>query len=228
MCGRFTQHYTWQQIHAFLSVFGPPQNLRPRFNIAPTTLVDMVRLDAAGRRELVRGVRWGLVPYWWKKLLKDLPATFNARVETVADKPVFRGACRSRRCIVPASGFYEWTGPKGAKQPHIFVDAQGEPILALAGLWERWRDPATGEDVLSCTLIVTHPATWMMPYHDRMPVLLQQTEIDRWLSGEMDAKELHPASESALREWPIDRRINKADVGDDDPTVLEPIESGPL
>jgi putative SOS response-associated peptidase YedK len=92
----------------------------------------MVRHDFEGRRELVRGVRWGLIPNWWKKPLKDLPATFNARVETVSEKPMFRGAYVNRRCVVPASGFYEWTGPKGAKQPHIFVDAQGQPILALA------------------------------------------------------------------------------------------------
>jgi putative SOS response-associated peptidase YedK len=119
-----------------------------------------------------------------EKSLKELPTTFNARVETVAEKPMYRGAYRARRCVVPASGFYEWTGAKGDKQPHIFVDAQGQPILALAGLYERWRDPETGDHIPSCTLIVTEPTKWMLPYHDRMPVLLQQAEIDRWLSGE--------------------------------------------
>ncbi len=228
MCGRFTQHYTWAQVHDFLNVTGAPQNLQPRYNIAPTTLIDMVRHNAQGERELVRGVRWGLIPNWWRKPLKELPAAFNARVETVDEKPMFRGAYRSRRCVVPASGFYEWTGKKGDKQPHIFVDANGAPILALAGLWERWHNPETGDDVLSCTLIVTEPTHWMLPYHDRMPVLLRQEAIDRWLSGEMTKDELHPASESALREWPIDRRVNKADAGDDDPMTIEPIESGLL
>ncbi len=228
MCGRFTQHYTWQQFHEFLSVIGAPQNLQPRYNIAPTTLVDMVRHNAEGQRELVRGVRWGLIPNWWKKPLKDLPAAFNARVETIAEKPMFRGAYRSRRCVVPASGFYEWTGKKGEKQPHIFVDAQGAPILALAGLWEKWRDPHSHEEIISCTLIVTEPTQWMLPYHDRMPVLLQQAEIDRWLSGKMSAAELRPASESALREFPIDRRINRSGDGDEDPMTIEPIESGLL
>ncbi len=225
MCGRFTQHYTWQQVHEFLSVTGAPQNLRPRYNIAPTTRVDMVRHDIDGHRELVRGVRWGLVPVWWKKPLKDLPATFNARVETVAEKPMFRGAYAKRRCVIPASGFYEWTGAKGDKQPHIFVDSAGRPILALAGLWDRWPDPESGEDLLSCTIIVTGATEWMTPYHDRMPVLLQQAEIDRWLAGDMAAEELHPAAESALREWTIDRRVNKSGAGDDDPTLLEPLES---
>ena len=100
-------------------------------------------------------------------------------------------------------GFLRVDRKKGDKQPHIFVDANGAPILALAGLWEGWRNPDTGEDVLSCTLIVTEPTHWMLPYHDRMPVLLQQEAIDRWLSGEMTKDELHPASERALREWPI-------------------------
>ncbi len=86
MYGRFTQHYTWAQIHEFLSVIGAPQNLQARYNIAPTTLVDMVRDDAEGRRELVRGVRWGLIPNWWRKPLKDLPAMFNPRIETGHEK----------------------------------------------------------------------------------------------------------------------------------------------
>jgi putative SOS response-associated peptidase YedK len=103
--------------------------------------------------------------------------------------------------------FYEWSRAKGDKQPHIFLDAQGQPILALAGLYERWHNPETGEHILSCTLIVTEPTKSMLPYHDRMPVLLQQAEIDRWLSGKMEASELHPADEGALREWPIDRGI---------------------
>jgi putative SOS response-associated peptidase YedK len=100
MCGRFTQHYTWEQVHAFLSVIGAPQNLQARYN---TTLVDIVRHNVVGQRELVRGVRWGLIPNWWRKPLKELSATFNARVKTVAEKPMYRGAYRARRCVVPAS-----------------------------------------------------------------------------------------------------------------------------
>ena len=88
-------------------------------------------------------MRWGLVPYFWKKSLKEVPATFNARAETVAEKPMFRDAFKRRRCIIPASGFFEWTGEKGGKQPHLFTAADGSPILAFAGLWDRWIDPAT-------------------------------------------------------------------------------------
>jgi putative SOS response-associated peptidase YedK len=129
MCGRFTQHYTWEEVHAFLNVFGAPRNLQPRYNIAPTTLVDVV-FSSEQWRELTQ-MRWGLVPGWWKKSLQDLPAAFNARAESVADKPMYRDAFRQRRCIIPASGFYEWTGEKGQKQPHLFTAADGSPILAL-------------------------------------------------------------------------------------------------
>ncbi len=223
MCGRFTQNYTWAEVHEFLSVFGPPRNLRPCYNVAPTTMVDAVRFDAEGRRELVK-MRWGLIPSWWSKPLKDLPATFNARVETVATKPMYRDAYRKRRCVVPASGFYEWTGTKGNKSPHLFSDAAGAPILALAGLWDRWRDPSSGEDVFSCTLIVTEATEWMTPYHDRMPAVLVQSEIDRWLRGEMSAEELHPAPEAKFSRHRVSPRINRTGQGDDDPTIVDPVE----
>lgn len=223
MCGRFTQHYTWAEVHAFLSVFGAPQNLQPRYNIAPTTWVDVVRATEDGERELVR-MRWGLVPAWWKKPLKELPSTFNARAESVAEKPMFRSAFRSRRCIIPASGFYEWTGEPGAKQPHLFTAANGSPLLAFAGLWEAWRNPETREEVLTCTMIVSGASSWMESYHDRMPILLEPSQFDRWLDGEMTAAELHPAPGEALREWPVSRRLNRTGQGDDDPTIIEPVE----
>jgi putative SOS response-associated peptidase YedK len=220
MCGRFTQHYTWSEVHAFLSLLGAPQNLRPHYNIAPTTNVDVVRLDREGRRELV-AMRWGLVPFFWKKTLKEMPATFNARAESIAEKPMFREAFKRRRCIIPASGFFEWTGEKGDKQPHLFTAADGSPILAFAGLWEKWRDPATAEDVLSCTIIVSGASAWMMPYHDRMPVLLRAEDFDAWLNGTLGADALKPAAENALREWPVSKRVNRTGVGDDDPTIIE-------
>jgi putative SOS response-associated peptidase YedK len=218
MCGRFTQHYTWQQVHEFLSVIGAPLNLRPRYNIAPTTEIDVVRL-AEGRRELVR-MRWGLVPGWWSKALKEVPATFNARAETVADKPMFRTAFRQRRCIIPASGFYEWTGERHTRTPHLFTAADGSPVLAFAGLWDRWRDRATGEDVLSATIIVSGASAWMQPYHDRMPVLLIPDQFDAWLSGAAGPEILRPAAEEALREWIVSDRVNRTGQGDDDPLLV--------
>jgi putative SOS response-associated peptidase YedK len=221
MCGRFTQRYTWAEVHAFLSVIGAPLNLQPHYNIAPTDTIDVVRLDREGRRELVR-MRWGLVPFFWTKSLKEMPATFNARVETVADKPMFRDSFRRRRCIVPASGFYEWTGDKKARVPHLFTAADGSPVLAFAGLWDRWRDPASGEEVLSATIIVSGASAWMAPFHDRMPVLLMPDQFDAWLAGTAGPEILAPAAESALREWIVSDRVNRAGQNDYDPTLVVP------
>ena len=186
-------------MHAFLSFLGVPRNLRPRYNIAPTTEIDVVRLVEQGRELLP--MRWGLVPFFWKKSLKELPATFNACAETIAEKPMFRDAFKKRRCIIPASGFYEWTGGKGDRQPHLFAAADGSPVLAFAGLWDSWRDPATGQSLLSATIIVSGASEWMTPYHDRMPVLLSPEDFDRWLNGTIGPEALKPAAESALREW---------------------------
>ena len=221
MCGRFTQHYTWQEIHTFLSVFGPARNLQPHYNIAPTDPVDVIRLDKDGKRELLP-MRWGLIPAWWKKSTREVPATFNARAESVMDKPMFRGAFKERRCIIPASGFYEWTGEKGAKQPHLFTAADGSPLLAFAGLWDRWKDPATSEWILSSTIIVSGASARMEPYHDRMPVLLEAKDFDGWLDGSRGPEGLKPAPEEALREWKVSPRLNRAGVGDDDPTIIQP------
>ncbi len=220
MCGRFTQHYTWAELHEALDVVGPPRNLRPRYNIAPTTTVDVIRLGGEGKRELV-SMRWSLVPGWWKKPLKEVPATFNARAETVATKPMFRSAFRARRCIVPASGFYEWTAKAGDKQPHLFTAGDGAPVLAFAGLWESWRDLFENEDVVSCTIVVSGASAWMKPYHDRMPVLLGAGQVDGWLSGELGEDALQPAPESALRECLVSKRVNRTGHGDDDPSIIE-------
>src|SRR3954452_15165540 len=224
MCGRFTQHYTWAEVHAFLSVFGPPRNLQPHYNIAPTDTVDVIRLDKHGGRELVP-MRWGLIPGWWKKTVKEVPATFNARAESVADKPMFRNAFKERRCIIPASGFYEWTGEKGAKQPHLFTAADGSPVLAFAGVWDRWCNPATGDEILSCTIIVCGANEWMEKYHDRMPMILNAKDFDGWLDGSLRPEALKWAAEIALREWLVSNRLTRTGAGDDNPTIIEPLSA---
>jgi putative SOS response-associated peptidase YedK len=225
MCGRFTQAYTWSEIVAFLRLLAPAGaalNLRPRYNIAPTTDIDVV-IDRGKGRELVK-MRWGMIPRWWKKSPKELPATFNARAESVAEKPMFRDSFRSRRCIIPASGFYEWTGPRTNRQPFYFTSPSGEP-LAFAGLWDRWRNPETGEDVQSCTIVVTDANLFMREYHDRMPVVLAEGDFDAWLSGNAGLEILRPAPEDVLRAWKVSQRVNRApkfDEPDDDPTLIEP------
>lgn len=124
MCGRFTQFFTWAELVALYRLTQPARNLRPRYNIAPTTSVEVVRLGEAGS-ELVP-MRWGLIPSWWKKTAKDVPSTFNARAETVAEKPMFRSAFKRNRCIVPASGYYEWQTIANEKQPYLITSAGGD------------------------------------------------------------------------------------------------------
>ncbi len=214
-------------MHVALSVFGDlgtPRNLQPRYNIAPTTFIDVVtqrvRHGEIAGREIVP-MRWGLIPTWWKKPRKEVSATFNARAETVAEKPMFRGAFRHRRCIIPASGFYEWTGGKGERQPHYFSSADGAPVLAFAGLWDRWIDPDNFDEVISATIIVSGASVWMRRYHDRMPVLLEKRDFDSWLDGTAGPEILRPAHIDALREWKVSPRLNRMGAGDDDPTIID-------
>jgi len=110
--------------------------------VAPTDPVDVVKLATGGGTELV-SMRWGLVPWWWKKPLKQLPASFNARAETVADKPIFRDAYRRGRCVIPASGDYEWLPMPTGKQPYYYIARDGSP-LSIAGVWDAWKDIETG------------------------------------------------------------------------------------
>lgn len=219
MCGRFTQAYTWEEVYAFLNLLGPPRNLRPRYNIAPTTTINVMRAGEDGR-ELI-DMRWGLVPGWWRKPLRDLPSTFNARAETIDSKPMFRSAFKSRRCIIPASGFYEWRGPKTDRRPFYISAADGAPVLAMAGLWESWRSPDDPSPLLSATIIVTEANKFMSAIHDRMPVFLVPQDFDAWLSGVAGTEILRPADEGLLQAWPVSTRVNKTGEGDDDPTLIE-------
>jgi len=132
MCGRFTQKVTWHDIRDLYELVGDAGTLQAHYNIAPTGTVEVVRPCEKGAAELVP-MRWGFVPYWWKKQLKQVPATFNARAETVATTLMFRDAFKRHRCIVPASGYYEWLKRADGKQPS-FISATDGGVLSLAGL----------------------------------------------------------------------------------------------
>jgi len=220
MCGRFTQHLSWEELQRLADLIGQPRNLEPRYNIAPTTQIEVIRPGFDGRE--LTPMRWGLAPSWWKKPLNELPATFNARAETVAEKPMFRSAFKARRCVIPASGFYEWTGPKGAKTPH-YLSAPGGRPLAFAGLWERATDPETRQPLESATIIVGPANEWMSRFHDRMPIILNWRNIGAWIAGDNPAELLSPPPENALREWTVSPRVNRSGVGDADPTLIEPV-----
>lgn len=157
------------------------------------------------------------MPGWWSKPLKDVPSTFNARTETVDSGAMFRNAFKSRRCIVPASGFFEWTGEKGDKTPHYISAADGG-LLGFAGLWDRWKSPE-GEEIVSATIITRPADAFMAKIHTRMPSMLQPADFDAWLSGEAGKDILtQPAPE--LQEWIVSNTVNKTGVGDDDPGMI--------
>lgn len=219
MCGRFTQHLSWEELQRLADLIGQPRNLRPRYNIAPTTMIEAIRPSPSGN-ELVP-MRWGFAPSWWKKPLRELPATFNARAETIAEKPMFRSAFAKSRCIIPASGFYEWTGEKGAKTPHYFSARDGRP-LALAAICGACRDVESDARIETATIIVGPANDWMRPFHDRMPIILDWRDADAWLRGDDPGAWLRPAPENALQEWIVSRRVNRSNEGDDDPTLIEP------
>ena len=149
-------------------------------------------IERGGTRELVP-MRWGLVPSWWKKKAKETPATFNARAESVAEKPMFRSAFKRNRCLIPASGYYEWQGTQDGKLPYYFTAHDGSP-LTIAGVWDEWKDVETGEPLKSCTMIITTANTFVNNIHDRMPVLLKPSDFDKWLAGNAGTDLLKPAA----------------------------------
>jgi putative SOS response-associated peptidase YedK len=224
MCGRATYKLTWEEIVALYRLtLGPaPHNFQPRFNVCPTTTIDAIVAED-GKRELIRA-RWGLVPGWWKKPLKELKlATFNARAETVEEKPMFRSAFKRKRCLIPVSGYYEWQDTPGGKQPWYFTARDGSPALSIAGLWDEWTNPETGKPLKSCTMIITEPNEFVAEVHDRMPVLLTEQQFDPWLSGEAGVESLKPAPNNFLQKWPVSKRVNSSRADDDDATLIEKI-----
>lgn len=183
MCGRFAQRKPSKVIAETFKVDVP--ELLPRHNIAPTQHVLAVRESREGREAVT--LRWGLVPSWSKEMPKGA-GHFNARGETVAEKPSFRDSFRHRRCLIPADGFYEWQKLRGGKQPHFFYMKQEEPF-AFAGLWDSWRD-AAGDEIESCTILTTSPNELLSAYHDRMPVIIVPQGYDLWLDSAARRPEL--------------------------------------
>ncbi len=186
MCGRYDLSDNPAAIRAVFSVPLVPEFV-PNADLRPTQNAPVVRLDRHGARECAL-LRWGLVPSWAKEL-KFGNRCINARAETAATQPAFRVAFRSRRCLIPVNAFYEWSGPAGHKLKwRIALD--GEPLYALAGLWEWWKDPASGQAVETYTILTTEANADLAPIHDRMPVIVPADRHAQWLDAGQSAEAL--------------------------------------
>lgn len=224
MCGRYVlKRKDLEDLMARLGV-KDPRDFVSRYNIAPTTIVPAIRPGADGAREAA-ALRWGLVPAWAKDA-GGAPLA-NARAEGIAAKPAFRDAFRRRRCVLPASGFYEWETRGRTKWPQYFQLAGEAPCL-FAGLWETWRS-ADGVELQTCTIVTTRANSIVGAFHDRMPVILPPDAAARWLDPavtEPAALEplLVPAA-AAMSVRPVSPRVNS--VRNDGPENLEPPPTGP-
>jgi putative SOS response-associated peptidase YedK len=222
MCGRFVLTATPEELAALFGYLdGEP--FPPRYNIAPTQPIAIVRMMAGTRRFHL--VRWGLIP-WWVEDAKSFRLLINLRAEGILDKPSSRDAMRYRRCLVPASGFYEWRRMPGSnsgktRQPFWLKPRDGKPI-AFAGLWETWHERASGGEIDSGAIVTTDANAVVAPIHDRMPVVIRPEDFDQWLNGDPAeaAALLRPAPDDVLEAIQISNRVNS--VANDDPTLLEP------
>jgi putative SOS response-associated peptidase YedK len=222
MCSRYSLTSPPEAVRAYFGYRDTP-NFPPRYNIAPTQPVAVVRVSREGERQF-KLMRWGLLPSFVKDV-KQFPTLINARSEEVLDKASFRHAMRYRRCLVPADGFYEWTGPKGKRRPFLLRPRKPH-LIAFAGIYERWRDPAGGET--DTVAILTCPANrTVAPLHDRMPVVLPVEHFAAWLDvKETDAEAavslLQPASDDLFEAIEMHPKIN--DSKRDEPGIQEPLE----
>jgi len=216
LCGRYSLTTPLEGVER-LFAFDTRPNLAPRYNIAPTQPVPVLRDGPAGRRELVL-VRWGLVPSWAKEVSGGAPL-INARAETVAEKPSFRNAFKRRRCLIPADGFYEWKAmPNGSKQPYR-IAMPGNVVFAFAGIWEHWQT-AEGSELESCAIVTVAANPQLHEIHHRMPVILPPDEHDTWLSAEPgEAAALMRPYGGSLVAYPVRRAVNN--IRNDGPSLWE-------
>ena len=222
MCSRYSLTSPPEAVRAYFGYADTP-NFPARYNIAPTQPIAVVARDREGVRRF-RLMRWGLLPAFVKDP-KTFPTLINARSEEVLVKPSFRNAMRWRRCLIPADGFYEWTGPKGKRRPFLLRPRQGQ-LIAFAGLYERWSDKDGGE--IDTVVILTCPANrTVSPLHDRMPVVLAPEHFEAWLDvkgtpADAAVKLLSPSSDDLFQAIEMHPKINNSRK--DEPCIQEPLE----
>jgi len=209
MCGRFTLAADPSELTDEFQGIQFPADFAPRYNIAPSQPVLAIRNDGSHKADFLA---WGLVPSWAKDASIG-SRLINARGETLAEKPAFRGAYKYKRCLIPADGFYEWRagGPKKTKTPYVIRMKSSRPF-AFAGLWDEWHSP-DGSVLCSCTIITTNPNDLMAPIHNRMPVILRHQDYDQWLDRSPRAAEglnslLRPFPAELLDAYPVSTLVN--------------------
>lgn len=223
MCGRFTLGHSAEDIASAFRLTETP-DWKPRYNLAPTQTIPAIVEAPETHARAFKPLRWGLIPSWSKDSAIGTKL-INARAETVCEKPSFRDAFKRRRCLIIADGFYEWKKQSGKKQPFHFRLASGE-LFAFAGLWERWHSP-DGDTIETGTIITTIANDLTATVHDRMPVILQPEQYDRWLDSTPDLEALqsllNPYPTEAMTTYPVSLAVNSPTH--DSPECVNPLST---
>jgi len=224
MCGRYRLSRRKQLVNEYFGSASGEEDWSPRYNIAPTQPVPVIRQNPKEPVRELSLMRWGLIPYWAKDL-SGAARMINARSETADTKPAYRDPLKLRRCLIPADGFYEWAKTANGKQPYCFEVNNGE-LFAFAGLWDGWKD-STGNWIRTCSILTTTPNAVTSAVHDRMPVILDPDCYDLWLDPGMrdvsTVSELLKAYDARMmRSYPVSTRINH--VANDDVQCSRPVE----
>jgi putative SOS response-associated peptidase YedK len=218
MCGRYRLSRRKQIIEQYFDSTPWEEDWYPRYNIAPTQLIPVVRLNPKEPSRGLSLMRWGLVPHWAKDP-SIATSTINAKSETAATKPAFRDPLKFRRCLIPADGFYEWRRTAKLKQPFCFEVDDGE-LFAFAGIWDGWKN-AEGQWIKTCSILTTNPNALTSTVHDRMPVILDPGNYDLWLDPGMQdvnaiSQLLKPYDARLMRCYPVSTRVNSGANDDED------------
>ena len=226
MCGRYRLSRRKQLVEEYFDTAPWDDDWSPRYNIAPTQQVPVVRQHPKEPIRQLALMKWGLVPSWSKDT-SGAASMINARSETAATKPAFRDPIRFRRCLIPADAFYEWKRTEKSKQPYCF-EVNGGELFAFAGLWDGWKD-ASGNWTKSCSILTTTPNAVTATVHDRMPVIVHPDIYDLWLDPGMNkvselSKLLVPFDAKSMRSYAVSTRINY--VVNDDEECSRPVEVG--
>jgi putative SOS response-associated peptidase YedK len=224
MCGRYRLSRRKQIIEEHFDTVSGEEEWTRRYNVAPTQPIPVIRQNSKEPVRELALMRWGLIPSWSKDS-SGAARMINARSETAGTKPAFRDAMKSRRCLIPADGFYEWKRDGKTKQPFCIEVNQGQ-LFAFAGLWDRWKSP-DGNWIMTCSILTTTPNAVTSAVHDRMPVILDHDSYDLWLDPGMTKVEalsdlLRPCDARLMRCYPVSTRINY--VANDDEECSRAVE----